>query len=298
MDVKLAKRLTFGSLLSLALVGGLIYEGVFSTQYLDKGVSGFFLALVILAVGICCILEFKKFAAGKGIKLFAFSAIVPLVMIIVLPFHRINPAEHISLAIIVMLCFALAALQQIICRGVENAISNIAVTVFSLIYIGFGGYFLLQIRLLDEYAGTLAGQSGGIITFLAVVKGTDIGAYLIGRKFGKHKIIPSVSPGKSWEGLVGGIIFSVAIAIGLGFCLFGLISIYHAVIFGLALCIYGQFGDLVESAFKRDAGLKDSASLIPEFGGFLDLIDSPFFAAPLGWILLRGMISGWSHLLF
>ncbi len=303
MDSKYAKRLFFGTIMVVILAAGLILDGYASAKgywcFSNAANIGLGFAGLVLIVSIFCVLELRKLAAGRNIKIFCFPAIMGLFLITAIPFHKQNPHEHLHLALFVMLVFLLAAIQQARRYRTEGAIANIAATVFGYIYIGFGGYFLIQMRLFDFYSNSFALQSGYIITFLAVVKGTDIGAYLIGRKLGKTKIVPSISPGKSWEGLAGGMLFSTIIAIGLGTYTFSLLSITEAIVFGCILAVYGQFGDIVESMFKRDAGIKDSASLIPEFGGFLDLIDSPYFAAPLGWVLFQGMVSagGWRSII-
>ena len=303
MDPKYAKRLFFGTVMTILLGGGLFLEGYLCAKgmwaFSNTANIGLAFAFVVLLVSIMCALEMRILASGRGIKVFRFPVITGLIILILLPFHRANPHEHLSIAVLLMLILFLAAIMQAIKYKAEGAISNLAATLFSFIYIGFGGYFLIQLRLIDFYSDTFQKQSGYIITFLAVVKGTDIGAYLLGRKYGKSKIIPSISPGKSWQGLFGGLFLSVVIAVALGTYAFSLLSISESIIFGSLLTFYGQFGDLVESMLKRDAGIKDSASLIPEFGGFLDLIDSPFFAAPLGWILFKGMTdpAGWRSLL-
>ena len=303
MDSKYATRLFFGTIMVVMLAAGLFFEGYICAKgywcFSNAANIGLGFGVFVLAVSILCVLELRKLTEGCGIKLFRFPAITGLCLISALPFYKQNPHENMYVAIFVMLVFLLSAIWQAKIYKSAGAIANIAGTVFGFIYIGFGGYFLIQLRLFDFYSDTFALQSGYIITFVAVVKGTDIGAYLVGRKYGKSKIIPSISPGKSWEGLFAGLIFSAAIAVGLGTYGFSLLSVTEAIIFGSVLAVYGQFGDLVESMLKRDAGLKDSASLIPEFGGFLDLIDSPFFAAPLGWVLFQGMCSagGWRSLL-
>lgn len=121
--------------------------------------------------------------------------------------------------------------------------------------------------------------------FLATVKSCDIGAYFIGSAWGKRPLAPEVSPKKTWEGTLGGVGVSAVVAVL--FALFsGIMSVKAAVGFGVIVAVAGQLGDLFESMLKRDAMLKDSASLVPEFGGVLDILDSPLAAAPLAWVLL------------
>jgi phosphatidate cytidylyltransferase len=108
-----------------------------------------------------------------------------------------------------------------------------------------------------------------LLAVFAIVWTGDIAAYLVGRKFGKHKIAPSISPGKSWEGLAGSIVASAAVAAAIGH----VAPIPHAIL-GAALAILGLGGDLFESALKRRAGVKDSGTLIPGHGGLFDRVDA------------------------
>jgi phosphatidate cytidylyltransferase len=148
-----------------------------------------------------------------------------------------------------------------------------------------------------------------VLVFLAVTKVSDIGAYLVGSAIGRHKLLPAVSPGKSVEGALGGIAASVLLAVvffRLYDFLCGLLSIDHEVtlaaeqmtcgfrslelwqviVFAVLMSVFGQLGDLFESVLKRAAEQKHSASLLPGFGGMLDLIDSPLMAAPVAWFVL------------
>jgi len=165
-------------------------------------------------------------------------------------------------------------LEQMIARRTADAIRTIACTVLTVLYLGIGGAMILQIRV-AESNGLLK-----LVMFLAVVKSTDIGAYFTGSAIGRRKLIPWLSPGKSWEGLIGGLVTAAGVSIliahftGIG------ISVWQAGLFGVVIGLAGQFGDLCESLFKRSARLKDSSSMVPEFGGILDIIDSPLIAAP------------------
>jgi phosphatidate cytidylyltransferase len=118
-----------------------------------------------------------------------------------------------------------------------------------------------------------------VLWMLLLVFAADIGAYFAGRRFGRHKLAPRVSPGKTWEGAIGGLA-SVALVALIGALHFGL-PVAAAIAFGCAVGIFSVIGDLTESMFKRSAGLKDSGSLLPGHGGMLDRIDSVTAAAPL-----------------
>ena len=119
--------------------------------------------------------------------------------------------------------------------------------------------------------------------FVFVVKSADIGAYVFGNLFGKHKFSPKISPGKTWEGMVGAVATAVIVAI-LFAASCDIMVWWSAAIFGSCFAFIGQFGDLAESMIKRDAEQKDSANNVPGFGGILDIIDSPLIAAPFAYL--------------
>ncbi len=118
-----------------------------------------------------------------------------------------------------------------------------------------------------------------VLWMLLLVFAADIGAFFTGRSWGRHKLAPRVSPGKTWEGAIGGLAAAALVAF-IGTLRFGL-PVAAGVAFGCAVGIYSVIGDLTESMFKRGAGLKDSGSLLPGHGGILDRIDSVTAAAPL-----------------
>lgn len=124
-----------------------------------------------------------------------------------------------------------------------------------------------------------------VLFALLIVWSTDTGAYFIGRQFGKHKLAPHVSPNKTVEGFIGGIVSAIIIAGGF-FYLMNLSGNIGLVILALiVLSIFGQLGDLVESALKRFYGVKDSGKILPGHGGILDRFDSLLFVLPLLHIL-------------
>lgn len=131
-----------------------------------------------------------------------------------------------------------------------------------------------------------------VVWVLLVTKSSDIGAYTLGSMIGKHKLVPWLSPGKTWEGLLGAVVFGALIGMG-GAALLGVFDIpgrpalIPALILGGIFAIAGQAGDLLESVLKRDAGAKDSGGIIPGFGGVLDVVDSILLAGPLAFWLLQ-----------
>lgn len=113
----------------------------------------------------------------------------------------------------------------------------------------------------------------------------DTGAYLTGKALGRHKMFERISPKKTWEGEIGGIILALAAA-----CVFGILikgtQFWQWLIYAFAIAVAGTFGDLIESMFKREAGVKDSGKLLPGHGGVLDRFDSSLFAIPIAYLLL------------
>jgi phosphatidate cytidylyltransferase len=126
---------------------------------------------------------------------------------------------------------------------------------------------------------------------IAVTKITDVGAYFVGKLFGKHPLAPYLSPRKTIEGAIGG--FCSAVALSLFFCIIGRsvgwdLSVWHAAWLGMVIGILSQVGDLAESLLKRDAAVKDS-NRIPGIGGVLDLLDSVLFTSPVVYFFIRAL---------
>jgi phosphatidate cytidylyltransferase len=133
-----------------------------------------------------------------------------------------------------------------------------------------------------------------VLYFIVVTKLSDTGAYAVGSLIGRHKMIPRISPGKTWEGFGGAIVVSTGASLlfvhFLGDRMPGM-TWQHAVILGVLLSATAVVGDLIESLFKREAGVKDSGRLFPGIGGILDLLDSLLFNAPLMYLYLRHVLT-------
>jgi phosphatidate cytidylyltransferase len=167
-----------------------------------------------------------------------------------------------------------------------GVVANLSVTLLGILYIGWMFSFLILLR--------LGWGIGPLITLIVVVKMGDIGAYTLGRIFGRHKMAPVLSPGKTYEGLLGAVIFST---FGAWLSFSWLIpslegsAAYGWLPFGIVLGLGGLFGDLAESLIKRDTGCKDSSSWMPGFGGVLDILDSILWTAPIAYLFWQ---LGWS----
>lgn len=181
----------------------------------------------------------------------------------------------------------------------DNAIRDMGATLLIILYLGFLASFGMHLRCSTELPD--ADGAWVLLACLTIIKVSDIGAYFVGSAMGRHKLAPLISPGKSIEGAIGGVASSVLVAVILAYGQWvpffrlgspgnGDLCIWGVILFGVALSLSGQVGDLVESCFKRDAGIKDSSQIIPGLGGILDLIDSPLFALPTAWLLLTAVL--------
>ena len=177
-------------------------------------------------------------------------------------------------------------------REPGEAVTRVALTAFVVVYLGLLASFLFQLRWLPPAPGGANRARSALLLTIFVPKCGDIGAYCTGRLLGRHKMTPRLSPKKTWEGAVGGMVLAVLTAIGV--CAFGFrpdLWIAKAAAFGVAVGIAGMFGDLAESLIKREGQKKDASQAVPGFGGVLDVIDSVLFAAPVAYFWLTTAIS-------
>ncbi len=181
-----------------------------------------------------------------------------------------------------------AALAVLARKKTEQAFAHMAATVFMFIYLGLLASFIMRIRCLDP------GPAGAILVLycILVIKVGDIGAYFTGRFLGKHPLAPWLSPKKTVEGFFGAVVAAAAFAAAVmplwaakGGTAFGAapFKMSQAIVFGILMATMGHLGDLTESALKRDIGVKHSGGASASFGGLLDILDSPLFAAPVAW---------------
>ena len=168
--------------------------------------------------------------------------------------------------------------------ALDDALPSSAIAVLATLYVGMLGGSLIRLRADFEAGWKL------IFFLLMVVWLGDAGAYYVGKSLGRHKLSPRISPKKTVEGLAGGIAVSIIAAVVAHLTFFKEIPLIHAIISGVILSIAGVIGDLAESMWKRSAAVKDSGTLIPGHGGFLDRFDSIFFTAPMlyvYWVLIQ-----------
>jgi CDP-diglyceride synthetase len=176
-------------------------------------------------------------------------------------------------------------------RGRDQAALDFAVTVTGIVYLGWLGSYLLDLRQLPE-------GNWWLMLVLPIVWGGDTGAYSIGAVYGKHKMTPRLSPKKSWEGYFAGLLTSILFGAFFSYAfsslghqpLGGAITLFQGASLGLVIGALAPLGDLGESMLKRQGGLKDSSNVFPGHGGFLDRIDSWIWGAALGYLMIQFLI--------
>jgi phosphatidate cytidylyltransferase len=187
-------------------------------------------------------------------------------------------------------------------RAPGMTLTQLALATLAVVYVGGLLGFLVQLRLLPIGGDLPRGGMLALFSMIATVKFTDIGAYFAGHRFGKHKMAPVVSPGKTWEGAAGGLVLgTIAALFALGPLarMLGVPSergwlpwLGGALVYGVVVSASGMIGDLAESLMKRDAGVKDSSTWLPGFGGVLDLLDSLLLTAPVAYVLwISGVVA-------
>lgn len=237
--------------------------------------------------------EFYVICEAKGLATFKVWGVWGTVALISGSWFFYRQPDRLQLSyefdIFILLVFAVGVfLRQFPDKNNPRGLETMAITLFGLLYVAWLGNFITRIH--------FATPHGRYFVMLLVVatKFTDIGAYLIGSTLGHHKMIPRISPNKTWEGTVGGILFAVAGSWGCWRWIPALategFTLPHAIALGLLLGAAAIIGDLAESLIKREAGVKDSSHILPGHGGALDLVDSLLFTAPLLYVYLRLVI--------
>ena len=247
--------------------------------------------VIILFISLLALYEFYQIAEKKGYPTDLYlgiglgvGTIMPYTIFVLtdadLGVDLYEPTfELINGIISVYIFFLLLVPLYFLFRKKENYLATIGVTFAGFFYISLPFFCLVLLRDLEN------GFYWTILTFASIWI-CDIAAFFIGRKFGKHKLAPTISPKKSIEGAIAGFIASAMFFIVTSNYFIEEISLALSIALGVVIGIFGQLGDLIESKFKRDADVKDSSNLIPGHGGVLDRFDSIIFVVPFVYIIL------------
>lgn len=172
-------------------------------------------------------------------------------------------------------------------KDYSKMLAGVGVTTLGVLYIAFLGGFLISMRVGFENAPVLYLSTKLLSYFFLVCMGSDVGAYYIGKNLGRRKLAPKISPNKTWEGFVGGILLAVGFAALSTFWFFPELPYKISIPLAVVMAVIGVGGDLAESAIKRGAGAKDAARILPGHGGLLDRLDSLLFNAPILYYFAR-----------
>lgn len=282
-------------LLSTVVLWSVVLGAMFSGH---AALSNAVFLLLMCTLAVVGLLEFYGMVQKRGLFCFKYVGIIGGLLLIVGTFvhftgklgihgtpSRVNDFEVSFLILFVLgLC-----VRQFLSKSNTAGILAISTTLFGLMYVPWLLNFIQKINYFPNVNGTLY-----VLYFILVTKFSDTGAYVVGSLIGRTKMIPRISPGKTWEGFGGAILFSVGASLAfaklLGNKLTGMTP-PHAVVLGLILALAAVVGDLIESLFKREAGIKDSGNFFPGIGGILDLLDSLLFNAPLMYVYLRHVLT-------
>jgi phosphatidate cytidylyltransferase len=285
-------------LLSTVVLWTVVISAMFSGNRILSDYVFLGLMMLLAAVGL---MEFYDLVAKRGLGCFRNWGIAGGVLLMLGTFlhlrgklgihgtpSRVNDFETSFLIVFVLgLC-----LIQLFSKRSQGGMTAAATTLFGLMYVP---YLLNFFQKINFFPGLPAGDGTWyVLYFIVVTKFSDTGAYVTGSLLGRHKMIPRVSPGKTWEGFAGAIVWSTGASLLVvhlaGNHLPGMNGL-HATILGMLLGVAAVVGDLIESLFKREAGVKDSGRFLPGIGGILDLLDSLLFNAPLMYVYLRHVLT-------
>ncbi len=261
-------------ILTSTVLIGVIVAVLFWTDYL------WFSLLTALFV-VLAQFEFFTLLRDAKVPCFRFFGVAMAAVMPAVVYLEQGSTRSGEVLFLILGCFSLFVLQ-FTRKNNSEALVGIALTLFGILYVGWFMSFLIKLRFVYEGAYWVA-------YILAVTKSCDVGAYLVGSLFGKHTLIPHVSPKKSVEGMFGGLVFSAIVSCCLQPYLPKHWSIPHLLILGIMIGIVGQIGDLSESLIKRFCQAKDSGKSLPGMGGVLDAVDSVLFTVPIFYFHLVGM---------
>jgi phosphatidate cytidylyltransferase len=284
------RRLISSLILWTVVIGALFY----GSQMVSRAACIF----LLLFLALSGLTEFYDLAEKRGLICFKWCGLFGAVLLTVGTFLNLtghlgmfdSPARVNDFETSFIILFVLGlCVRQFVSKSNTAGILAISVTLFGLMYVPWLLNFVQKIYFFPHVDGKYF-----LLYFVLITKFSDMGAYVVGSLIGRHKMIPRISPNKTWEGFAGAILVSTGASLGFT-RLFGNhmegMNWIHAVVLGVTLSATAVIGDLIESLFKREAGAKDSGSLFPGIGGILDLLDSLLFNAPIMYFYLRHVLT-------
>lgn len=281
--------------ISFIILWTIVLSSLFSG---NEFISNYVFLVIMLFLAVTGLAEFYGLAARRELVCFSYSGILGGLLLISGTFLNLtgkigttgSPARVNDFETSFLILFVLGlCLRQFFSRSNTAGMLAISTTLFGLMYVPWLLNFIQKINFFPRVEGHFY-----LLYFILITKLSDTGAYVVGSLIGKHKMIPRISPGKTWEGFVGALIVSAGASIL--FTQFAAkhmpaMTWPHALVLGLLLGLAAVVGDLIESIFKREAGVKDSGRFFPGIGGILDLLDSLLFNAPIMYLYLRHVLT-------
>ena len=250
---------------------------ILAALYLDR----FFFAVIFLVVVILGLLEFYSITTTEKYKPQKISGTIlgTLLYLGISSYHFFQRPVQVVFPLFLFLPVLFTPFIIELFRKKDKPLINVAFTILGIIYVAFPLSLLNSMN--DPQCGLAFKHFPTFLTMYFLITWIyDTGAYLVGKNFGKHKFFERISPKKTWEGVIGGTIIALVAAFGFSFLADDRIHLVHLLILTLLIVIFGTFGDLTESLFKRDLNLKDSGKILPGHGGILDRFDTIFISAP------------------
>jgi phosphatidate cytidylyltransferase len=253
------------------------------------GFRGLFFTLFMLVVGVAAgrelakIFRARRIATSVRINGFAICAGLLAASLTATELGGVSGVAMVGTTAAAVMVVALLFYSR--GHNVDGVVASVSATLLAFVYVGLMGGFL--ILLLKEFSAWV------MLGVVLVTKCCDIGAYFVGRAIGRHKLIPWLSPGKTWEGFFGGVAASAVAGLVAARLTHGPVpgvpdlQWWQGALLGAMFGALGQCGDLVASLLKRDAGMKDYSRALPGFGGVMDIADSPLLVAPVAYWLLK-----------
>ena len=287
-----ARRLT-----STAILWGVVLAAMFSG---NKLISDYVFALFMVVLACVGLIEFYGLVEKRGLVCFRYWGIAAGITLMIGTFLHVTgnlgihdtPSRVNDFETSILILFVLGlCVRQFVSKSNTAGMLAISTTLFGLMYVP---WLLNFIQKINFFPGINENGKFYVLYFILVTKFSDTGAYAVGSLIGKHKMIPRISPGKTWEGFAGAIVVATGASLTYSHFLAdkmpGMTPV-HAIILGVILSSAAVIGDLIESLFKREAGVKDSGNFFPGIGGILDLLDSLLFNAPIMYLYLRHVLT-------
>jgi phosphatidate cytidylyltransferase len=293
-------RILLRRLISSLVLWSVVLTGLFAS---NKPVSQSFFVLAMVFLAAAGLWEFYGIVEKGDLVCFKGWGLFAGVLLMIVTFLNLtgrlgtygSPARVNDFETSFLILFVLGlCLLQFFSRSTTSGLLAISTTLFGLMYVPWLLNFIQKIQYFPFREPFEETGRYYVLFFILVTKFSDTGAYAVGSLIGRHKMIPRVSPGKTWEGFGGAVVVSTAASLTFTHLFkehMAGMNWKHAIVLGIILSTTAVVGDLIESVFKREAGVKDSGGWFPGIGGILDLLDSLLFNAPIMYLYLRHVLT-------